>query len=193
MTECQKSLSLLRSNDTIVVEVLRAFGSSSLYLRNLLAAKGNKKIHQVPDYDYYLSIDSDISFSMESIARLLQVFDGRPGAGIVSASYTNNGPNSHCLVAGNFKDAIPGNASPDLNIPAYESKVLSVDWVGAGFALIKKSVFEKLEYPWFRAHPIVVEETCELCTEDIGLCMDAKAVGFEILIDCSNRVGHCSQ
>jgi hypothetical protein len=193
MPECQKSLELLKSDDKVVFEVLHGFGGSSPFMRNLVSAKGNKKIRQIPEYDFFLSIDSDMFFCLENALKLLPLFETYPSAGVVSAAYTNNGPNSHRLVAGFFKDGIPGNNAPELCINAYENKKIKVDWVGAGFAMIKKSVFEKLDYPWFRIYTIIVGDTSDLCTEDIALCMDAKKAGFEIYVDGSNRVGHCNR
>lgn len=61
-----------------------------------------------------------------------------------------------------------------------------VDWVGAGFLVVKNEVFETCPKPWFRHEFVGDDQT----PEDIGFCMNARANGFEIYVDCDVVVNH---
>ena len=61
-----------------------------------------------------------------------------------------------------------------------------VSWVGAGFLLVKVSVFEKLQRPYFR-HEIVGDEEV---SDDIGFCRLAERAGLASWLDCDNSVNH---
>ena len=52
--------------------------------------------------------------------------------------------------------------------------------------LIKKGVFEKIEYPWFG--PIIMG--LDFCGEDVAFQVRAKDAGFESYVDTSIVVGH---
>ena len=71
-------------------------------------------------------------------------------------------------------------------------KPFTVDYTGFGWTLIKKGVFERLEYPWFAPKMQVFEsgEVQDMCGEDVSFCLDAKEKGFEIWCDPRIRVGH---
>ena len=57
---------------------------------------------------------------------------------------------------------------------------------GMGWMLIKKGVFEKIEYPWFG--PIITG--LGFHGEDVSFQIRAKDVGFESYVDTSIVVGH---
>jgi hypothetical protein len=71
-------------------------------------------------------------------------------------------------------------------------KPFTVDYTGFGWVLIKKGVFENLEYPWFAPKMQVFESGAvqDMCGEDVSFCLDAKEAGFEIWCDPRIRVGH---
>ncbi len=71
-------------------------------------------------------------------------------------------------------------------------KPFTVDYTGFGWVLIKKGVFENLEYPWFAPKMQVFESGAvqDMCGEDVSFCLDAKEKGFEIWCDPRIRVGH---
>ena len=71
-------------------------------------------------------------------------------------------------------------------------KPFTVDYTGFGWVLIKKGVFENLEYPWFAPKMQVFESgnVQDMCGEDVSFCLDAKEEGFEIWCDPRIRVGH---
>ena len=71
-------------------------------------------------------------------------------------------------------------------------KPFTVDYTGFGWVLIKKGVFENLEYPWFAPQMQVFEsgDVQDMCGEDVSFCLDAKKMGMEIWCDPRIRVGH---
>jgi hypothetical protein len=71
-------------------------------------------------------------------------------------------------------------------------KPFTVDYTGFGWVLIKKGVFENLEYPWFAPKMQVFESGSvqDMCGEDVSFCLDAKEEGMEIWCDPRIRVGH---
>lgn len=170
-------------------------GTSSFFSRNFLASKGSNKIKQKLDYDYYLSIDGDMGFTINNIIRLIKKYEeikssGR-AIGILGAAYPGRGlENSNKLIAGNFSKVL-GHNPLELYLPYDAIECIEVDYVGTGFMLIPKDVFESLEYPWFRSYVINVGDENSLTTEDLSICMDVKEkLERTIWCDCSNRVAH---
>lgn len=172
-------------------------GSSSLFLRNHAASNGDKRIKQKLNYDYFLSIDADMAFSVESIIRLVQSFEalqrgkGGTDVGAIGGAYSGRGSvNSHLLVAGDF-DEVAGEIPPSKWLSVETNGLHKVDWCGTGFLLIPKDVLEALEYPWFRSYAIEKKGMAELCTEDVGICMDiAGKLHRTIWVDCDIRIAH---
>lgn len=146
------------------------------------------------EYDYLLWVDSDIIFSSDSFSRLLVA-----GKDIVSGWYCQPAGNAD----GSWQTPITENASDDyfdlhgsyefLSSKQIEAKrgPFVADYIGFGWVLVRKGIFEKLEYPWFaprmRRMPGDVQD---LCSEDVAFCLDAKNAGFEIWVEPKCRVGH---
>lgn len=66
--------------------------------------------------------------------------------------------------------------------------LVSVDATGTGCILYDMEVFRKLPYPWFRFQKN--PENGMTIGEDIGLCQDLKAIGYDIHVDTSIEIGH---
>jgi GT2 family glycosyltransferase len=67
----------------------------------------------------------------------------------------------------------------------FTKKTIEVDGVGAGFLLIKKDMFYKIQRPWFQVHTL--EETM---TEDIEFCLRAKKAGYKIYAYTGVHLSH---
>jgi len=56
--------------------------------------------------------------------------------------------------------------------------------------LIKKGVFESMEYPWFRPEFVQVGNAKDFTMEDVAFCREATRKGYKILVDPTVIVGH---
>jgi len=208
--ECKRSIdAVIAYNDQktaqnpnpFIFEIVPMVGTSSFFARNKAAGGGSQKTRQIVPFDYYLSLDGDISFSIDNIIRLVKKYEeikkhqkhdtSDLPIGIIGAAYGGRGAGiEHKIVAGQF-DEVPGNI-PHEKWVAYDCMAYKcVNWVGTGFMLIPKDVFDSLPYPWFRPHVITIGDESELATEDIAICMDVQMqLKRSIWIDCSNRVAH---
>jgi len=136
-------------------------------------------------FDFYLSLDADIAFTPEHLRRLLS-----RDKDIVGGAYAYR-VDPGKAVAGYYNG--DGLAEPSTFIDIDAEGLRKVDWVGGGFTLIKREVFEKTEYPWYRdvAFRYIKDgERVALIGEDIGFCMGAASAGFDIYCDCDCRVEH---
>ena len=82
------------------------------------------------------------------------------------------------------------------DLKQYDSDTLfEVAYTGMGFMLVRKGVFEKVGYPWFRPiwenipldNGIIMKD---FTSEDVGFCRTATEKGTKIFIDPSVIVGH---
>jgi FkbM family methyltransferase len=172
----------------------RTYDAVVYYARNKVAGgdvrRGPK---QAPwggtiDYDYMLWIDSDVVFRFEDFQRLLAHKVDIASGLYLMADATHFAAVEHMDEArfqrdGRFEFLTPAKV-------AARSGLVPVDYCGFGFVLVRRGVFERLEYPWFR--PIYVEmgECREFTSEDVGFCMLAKKAGIPILVDPKVVVGH---
>ena len=161
-------------------------------------------------YDYQLWIDSDIVFDTQKFWQLCDL--AYPAEAIKEDGTTDEELlKSHAIAAGWYatedghttsvahwleEDDFRKNGGV-MNHETVESiqkrrKPFTVDYTGFGWVLIKKGVFENLEYPWFAPKMQVFESgnVQDMCGEDVSFCLDAKEAGYEIWCDPRIRVGH---
>lgn len=170
-------------------------GVNPALARNMLINQGKTTcIHQELDkrISHYLFVDADVSFYADNVTWLVD-----RNVDIISGAYKARGAEG-CYQAGMW-EGMPGNIGQYVSTAS--RGVVEVDWVGAGFLLVKREVLERMEYPWFR-HEMVravmpskaVMDTVEYhaveVEEDIGFSLNAKAHGFRILLDCEVRASH---
>ena len=140
-------------------------------------------------YDYQLWIDSDIVFDANKFWQLCDMAlpaedSGEQEKEIVGGWYaTEDGQTTsvaHWLEEEDFRK--------NGGVMNHET----VDYTGFGWVLIKKGVFEQLEYPWFAPKMQVFESGAvqDMCGEDVSFCLDAIDKGFDIWCDPRIRVGH---
>jgi len=65
-----------------------------------------------------------------------------------------------------------------------------VAYTGLGFMLVKRDVFESLEYPWFKPLDQKIGNAVDFTSEDVGFCLRVREKGYKVLIDPKIRVGH---
>jgi GT2 family glycosyltransferase len=171
------------------IEVITVSGTHCLRGRNLSAqAKpidGPAACKQVLPYDYYLAMDDDMAFTGQTVQRLVDL-----NLDVVGAAYTTrSGPDAHLIVACPLDKK---NKQDWFKI--WDKGLQECLWVGGGCLLIKKTVFESMDYPYFHNEPIFEElagvKYGDIQTEDISFCCRAREAGYRVFVDLDNRVGH---
>ena len=142
-------------------------------------------------YDYQLWIDSDIVFGVEQFYRLVWMDKDLAGGWYV----TEDGRTTSCahwMEENDFKEngGVMNHEMVDGIVK--RRKPFTVDYTGFGWLLIKKGVFEDMEYPWFAPKMQIFESgnVQDMCGEDVSFCLDAKEMGIETWCDPRIRVGH---
>lgn len=114
-------------------------------------------------------IDSDIIYKPEHLIKLLN-----HNKDIVCGLYKMEGGKQFAVVQDWNEDFFRQHGSfkfLDDNDIAGKTELMEVDYSGFGFMLIKRSVFENIEYPWFE--PQFYEfgnNVKDFCSEDVGFC-----------------------
>lgn len=161
---------------------------------DVMRGKNQKPFNGQVEYDYLLWIDSDVIFNNESFLRLLKANKHIASGWYCQPSHADDG---------SMQTPITEDASDEyfnkhgaykfLSAKQIEEKqsLFKVDYIGFGWVLVKKNVFESLEYPWFAPRMrYMPNDVQDLCSEDVAFCIDAKKAGFEIWVDPKCRVGH---
>lgn len=131
-----------------------------------------------PKDDWVFFLDDDMIFEPDTLMRLLSA-----NVPIIGGLYLTRRPPYYSAAGWKNPDGSARFLSAeDMN----SGKVLEVDWVGTGCMLIRREVFEVLEYPWFEAGRIHPDEM----SEDVWFCWKAKQAGLRVYIDTSVRLGH---
>jgi hypothetical protein len=124
------------------------------YVRNMcLGADVSRGAAQKPfdgklAYDYLMWIDSDVLFDPGQFARLLS-----HNADIVSGLYLMEGGRNFAAVEKWDEEFFKKNGFFNFLTPQEvegRGGLLEVAYNGMGFMLVKRGVFESLDYPWFR-------------------------------------------
>lgn len=128
-------------------------------------------------YDYVLTIDGDMVIPPDTLSKLYS-----HNVDVVGGLYRQrSGDIPEFYISGK-------RGTKDI---AYEPRLLEVDGIGMGCALIKTSVAKAVGYPYF-----VYEDTQaygKTLSEDYNFCYKAKGKGFGIYLDTSIRCGHLSE
>lgn len=170
------------------------------YCRNLLlGADLQNGPEQEPfngklDYDYIMWLDSDMVFKPEDFSKLLNAKQD-----IVSGLYLMDGGKKYATVKNWDYEYFGKNYSFEFlepeQVKTYQQNnpntLMDVEYTGFGFILVKKGVFEKIKYPWFK--PIFYDlpnGIKDFCAEDVSFCQMAIKNGFKIYIEPSVVLGH---
>ena len=190
------------------IQISQDYSSMVNFARcKVLGANVLRGPNQIPwdgklEYDYQLWIDSDIVFNSEKFWQLCDMAlnedeEGNPVEKEIAAGWycTEDGVTTsvaHWLDEDDFRNNGGVMNHENLESISKRRKPFTVDYTGFGWVLIKKGVFENLEYPWFAPKMQVFESGAvqDMCGEDVSFCLDAKEKGFEIWCDPHIRVGH---
>jgi GT2 family glycosyltransferase len=168
------------------------------YVRNMCLGGNNVAgIDQLPfqgqaNYDYIMWIDSDVVFTPDQLFKLIDA-----DKEIVSGVYMMQ-DNTHFATVETWDNEFfkANGYFPFLTpeILATKTEPFVVDYTGFGWILMKKGVFESLEYPWFqpiwKEYEIDGKTIRDFTMEDVAFCHMIKEKGYDVYIEPTVRVGH---
>lgn len=147
------------------------------YKTSLVHDARNKIVQNAIDnkMSHIMFIDSDMYFEPEAINKLLE-HDKDIVAGLYYRKLPPHQPN------------ITERKGDLLRFPRVwpKNKPFKIFAAGTGFMLIKTSVFEKLEEPWFYFASL----GDQYMGEDIYFCKKAGDAGFDVWVDPTIEIGH---
>jgi len=185
----------METMDDIAVDTVITIGSVLFYQRNLAVGLDyppevdqSEAIYD-REFDFYLALDADVSFKLDDVRKLIAHDLDIVGGAVIprrlpskfSAGHWHNGDYR-------FTD--------DDYLSNTTTGLVEVDWIGMGFTLIKRDVFRKMRYPWFRDYIYEYKnpKSGKLCVsvggEDITFCKQAGDLGYKIYCDCDCRPVH---
>ena len=154
----------------------------------LLGSPEQTKVLNGEDYDYILWIDDDITFSVEDFIKLQnadkEVIGGMylmaDGQQYAAVKYWNE---DYFKQHGTFEFL----TRKDIQIRTIPMRV---EYLGFGFLLVKKGVFEQMEYPWFEPTTVKIGSCVDFSMEDVTFCLKCKDKGIKVFAHPSVKVGH---
>lgn len=132
-------------------------------------------------YDYLFSVDSDISFPPDTLAKLLA-----HDKDIVSGIYIQRIPGTHTIEIMR-KNEWGGVTHVDWNTIKGQGLV-PIDGCGFGCVLVKTEVFRAIPYPHFLYHSAIDHRNT--LSEDVHFCNQARERGFTLWADTSILCDH---
>jgi len=130
----------------------------------------------VKGYDYLFAVDHDITFSANTLSRMLSA-----DKDLVSGIYVQRNHKQKILEVYNENGRISIENLPD-------NSLFKITACGFGCVLVKKEVFVKIGHPQFEYH--VALDHKNTVSEDHDFCAKAIACGFKLYADSSIKCGH---
>lgn len=155
---------------------------------NVHLGKTQKPFKGEIDYDYMMWIDSDMSFNINDFIGLLEM-----DKDVASGWYIQPGGFVPFIGRLDDQDFIKKGSYSYLTASYLSEKKNSfkIDMAAFGWILIKKGVFESINYPWFAPRKFeLTGGISDVHSEDASCCMDIKEAGFDIWLNPNIRVGH---
>ena len=172
--------------------VNRYFVCNSCLGGSSIGGKNQKPFQGKVDYDYIMWIDSDQVFKPEDFFNLLNKAK-ETNVSILSGLYLMQGGDFFATVEDWDKDFFKKNGFFKFLSPEDVSnrrQIFKVSYTGFGWLLVKKGVFESLEYPWVQPTWFDEDGIYEMTTTDCGFMHRAAEKGHHTYIDPTIIVGH---
>jgi hypothetical protein len=192
--ECLLELINYLATNNIQFVISRGESPVVYYARNMclggdnLRGEEQKPFNGTVEYTHMLWIDSDIIFSPNHVQVLLN-----HDKDIVSGVYLMADRVHYASVEVWDEDYFVQHGSFKFLSPKdLENKkdLIDVAYTGFGFMLVKKGVFESLNYPWFRPIFYSIKHVKDFSSEDSAFCRLVREKGYKVYIDPQLRVGH---
>jgi hypothetical protein len=155
------------------------------------------------DYDKVLWIDSDTVFTVEDVKRILShdadmvsgcVKVDQMNFGIQVTNPTPYGSTTFATIKDRVRDPKTGEVVEVFEKWVAENKkendLCPIDLCGSAFLAIRKGVYEKVGYPWYRTTLADFNGVKVEMGEDIGFTYRATQAGFKLWADPEVRPGH---
>jgi len=180
----------------IKARVFQEAGGDIYHIRNDLVSRGlpipwdMMPIFGGEPYDWIMWIDSDMGqFDFSHIQKLIDadkdIITGVAPLGPTGRSAIGQyGYDDFGQPSVQFYNVLETDKQLDPNVP------VEVEYCGYAFLLVRKGVFEAMEYPWFRYTPHEHAYKQSLLGEDLGWCVRAKEAGFKIWMLPGVKVSH---
>lgn len=159
--------------------LLKPTGSTYVWTRGVGIAFNRNLIVQQAHGDWIWFVDDDHTFPPDTLMRLLS-----GNVDIISPLCLSRKPPFRAYAyrvnpdTGRY-DGVPYTTLPSTGIHAYDA-------VGSGALLVRRRVFEALQYPWFEEG----KTSPDALGEDLYFCSKAREAGFSIWLDVDTRIGH---
>ncbi len=167
-------INLMPEEGTITIECTK--------WQNIVKARNNivKRLLK-EDFTHLFFMDSDMSFPENVLSRLLQ-----HNVDIVGGLYCVKIPpfNTTAFVESNGK-----GSNWQTLMPKPGDGLVKVHGIGTGCLLIRRTVLENLDYPYFW-YEISPDDPNDMMTEDVSFCIKAVKAGFSVFCDTSIMCGH---
>jgi hypothetical protein len=175
--------------------------SSNVYnVRNLCLkgspelGKDQKVFNGEISYDYIMWIDSDSVFTNDDFNKLFDQMKNNTKIDILSGLYLKEGGKEFTAVEKIDTDYHERHGKPASLTPSDikgKTKLIKVDYTGMGFMMVRRGVFESLDYPWFQ--PLGMQGASGLVNftgEDASFCIRASQKGYPTYVDPTLVIGH---
>ena len=159
------------------------------FARNFLATGGKGFVDtSPPPAKWLLWIDSDIEFSIEQIEYMMSIPEEKK---FVTGWYRSDYGDK--AMVGNWDEDyfrknlhMPFTSVEWLTETAKKepSKLVQVDWCGFGFTKVHRSIYEKMDYPYYPLRNTLIEN-CDSPNQK-GKKVDIKDLTFEDVSFCRN-------
>jgi glycosyltransferase involved in cell wall biosynthesis len=171
-----KSLYELHTPEGYRTDFQYFYGYNIAQIRNLMADYTIRN-----NYDYLLSVDSDIVMPMDALVKL-----HRHNKDCVGGIYIQRKPEKTIpeVFLGDVTTSICNADMKDI----LEPKLMPVAAIGFGCMLISRGLFEKIGYPQFEYRNSLDHQ--KTLSEDVDFCIKARRAGIQVFADTSIRCQH---
>lgn len=169
------------------------------FFRGYDVANARNKIGQATidrEFDYVLMVDNDQVLPKDALLNLLEDQENDIDFGM-TVGYALSRPIGSANMSGRttaFKfggnDYLFEDAYTDKELKTFCKKgtnIIQIRGSGLGCALIHRSVFEKMSYPWFKW---VLYDNKSQLSEDLYFCEKFKEISVPIFVDTRVGCGH---
>jgi hypothetical protein len=188
LPQVEDALSALEASD-LDVDITRVKGSNIIRARNAAINEEKSDLcrQKLPHFDYFLSVDADVLFTVDHVKQLIS-----HKLDIVGGLYPNK--NNRQLAVAGYLTAV-GSVNYDKLVLSAGHGLKRVGYAGSGFLLISRHALENIEYPWFRYETISYLDSAgdlhqQQTSDDIGFAINAARCGFPIYLDCDCKLEH---